>query len=88
MNNTVSSLDVQSGGDHYKNLPIQPIEFNQRNKLNFCEGNIVKYTCRHHTKNQLGDVAKIVHYALLLAELEYDASVEDVMKLVMETQDD
>ena len=32
----VTPLDVQVGGDHYKTMPIQPIEFCQKNQLNFC----------------------------------------------------
>lgn len=68
---TGSALETQIGGDHYKGIAIQPTEFIQRNGLNWCEGNIVKYACRHRVKNGIEDVRKIIHYAELLIELEY-----------------
>ena len=49
-------------------------EFCQKNKLNTCESNIIKYACRHGRKNGEGgvkDVKKIIHYAELLLELDY-----------------
>lgn len=65
-------LDVQVGGEHYKDMPIQPVEFIQRNGLRCCEANIVKYACRHRMKGGKEDVKKIIHYAKLLLELEYN----------------
>ena len=68
------ALDKQVGGDHYKDMPIQVVEFCQKNKLNTCESNIIKYACRHGRKNGEGgvkDVKKIIHYAELLLELDY-----------------
>ena len=44
-------LDIQQGGSHYKNMAIQPIEFCQRNRLPWCESNVIKYVCRHGAKN-------------------------------------
>lgn len=58
-------LDVQSGGSHYKNRGIQPIEYSMKNDLNFCKGNVVKYITRHETKNKLEDLEKVIHYTLL-----------------------
>ncbi len=66
-----SALDVQVGGNHYKDMAIQPVEFIQRNKLGFCEGNVVKYICRHKNKNGLEDLKKVKHYVDLLIDLEY-----------------
>ena len=68
----MSSLDVQEGGGHYKKMPIQPIEYIQKNGLGFIEGNIVKYITRHREKNGAEDVRKIIHYCELLLELEYN----------------
>lgn len=65
------ALSEQVGGDHYKKFTIQPIEFIQRNGLSFCEGNVVKYICRHKNKGQLEDLKKVIHYARLEAELTY-----------------
>lgn len=33
-----AALDVQVGGAHYKDMPIQPVEFIHRNGIGFCEG--------------------------------------------------
>lgn len=67
----MSALDVQVGGGHYKDFAIQPIEFVEKNGLSFIEGSIVKYICRHRTKNGAEDINKIKHYCDLLLELEY-----------------
>ena len=66
------AIDIQVGGDHYKNLPIQPIEFIQKNNLGFIQGSIVKYICRYKNKNGIEDLNKIIHYVELLKELEYE----------------
>ena len=64
-------LDTQVGGSHYKDMAIQPVEFCQKNNLNYCESNIIKYACRHKNKNGVEDVRKIIHYAKLILQLEY-----------------
>ncbi len=64
-------LDVQVGGDHYKNMAIQPIEFTHKNNLNFCQGNVIKYITRYKHKNGIEDLKKVKHYVDLLIELEY-----------------
>ena len=56
----------QTGGDHYRSMKIQPIDFIQANGLGFCEGNVVKYVCRYPTKNGLEDLLKARHYIDLL----------------------
>lgn len=66
-----SALDVQVGGDHYKSMPIQPIEFITKNKIPFIEGNVIKYICRHEYKNGIQDVEKVIHYCNLLIDLRY-----------------
>lgn len=65
-------LDHQVAGGHYKAFKIQPIEFIQGNKLDFCEGNVIKYVCRHREKNGAEDIKKAIHYLRLLLELEYN----------------
>ena len=59
--------DRQEGGDHYK-LKIQPFDFIMENKLNFFQGNIIKYVVRYLKKDQIKDLNKIIHYC----ELEID----------------
>ncbi len=63
--------DRQIGGDHYKDMRIQPTTFITQNKLNWCEGNAVKYICRHRIKGSEKDILKAIHYLELLLEQEY-----------------
>ena len=64
------ALDVQIGGDHYKSMPIQPVEFIHANHLGFLVGNVIKYVCRYQAKAGLEDLKKAKHYIDLLIELE------------------
>ena len=66
-----SALTTQVGGNHYKDLAIQPIEYCQRNQLNYCESNVVKYVTRHRFKGGVMDIRKAIHNLELLLELEY-----------------
>lgn len=72
----------QVGGSHYQDKGIQPIEYIHANKLNFDEGNVVKYITRHREKNGAEDVKKCVHYALLELNAEYGLDVLVVNKLM------
>lgn len=71
MENNESALNREVGGTHYKDMPIQPIEFITKNGLGFCEGNVVKYISRYKNKNGREDLLKARHYIDLLIELEY-----------------
>lgn len=66
-----SALNKQQGGDHYKRLPLQPIEFVVTNNIGFIEGNVIKYVCRHRFKNGIEDIDKAIHYLEILKELVY-----------------
>jgi len=68
---SIQGTDRQVGGDHYKNFKIMPVEYISKNKLDFFEGNIIKYVSRHRNKNGAEDIKKIIHYAELILELEY-----------------
>ena len=57
----MSSLDVQEGGDHYKNMAIQPVEFIAANKIQFLDGCVIKRVCRHRAKNGAEDIRKAIH---------------------------
>ena len=63
-------LQTQVGGNHYKDLKIQPIEFIHANNIPFCEANAIKYLCRWRQKNGKQDLLKARHYIDLLIELE------------------
>jgi len=64
------AIDVQIGGDHYKNCAIQPVEFIFANQLGFAEGNVVKYVTRWRLKGSIEDLRKARHYLDLLIEAE------------------
>lgn len=67
----VPALTKQVGGDHYKDMHIQPVEFIVANNIGFLEGNVIKYICRHHNKNGADDIKKAIHYCELLLDLYY-----------------
>lgn len=50
--------DKQVGGDHYKKLPIQPMEYILANDLGFIEGSVVKYVSRWKLKGGVEDLEK------------------------------
>lgn len=62
---------VQYGGEHYKDMAIQPSEFIVRNGLGWYEGNAVKYICRHKMKNGKQDLEKAIHYLELALDHYY-----------------
>ena len=67
----MSALNEQAGGNHYKDLAIQPVEYIYNNQLPYLEGNVVKYVTRHKSKNGAEDIRKAIHYCQLILELEY-----------------
>lgn len=66
----MKALETQIGGNHYKDMNIQPLEFIMANKLPYCEANIIKYVCRYKSKNGLQDLLKAKHYLDILIEDE------------------
>ena len=71
-----TALNIQVGGEHYKQMKIQPVEYIHANSLSFLEGNVVKYITRHKTKNKAQDIRKIIHYCTLILQLEYNEAYE------------
>jgi hypothetical protein len=69
----MSALDTQVGGDHYKQMKIQPVEFICENNIPYCEANVIKYISRHKSKNGAQDVRKAIHYCELILKMQYDA---------------
>ena len=68
---TESATDKQIGGNHYKQYKIQPIEFIVANKLDFIQGNIIKYALRNKAgENPDEKWNKIIHYCELAKELK------------------
>ena len=66
-----TALQKQVGGSHYADMTIQPIKFITANGLDFLQGNIIKYVCRHKKKNGADDIKKAIHYCELLLQMEY-----------------
>ena len=62
--------DYQVGGTHYQKA-IQPIEYIEKNKLGFCEGNVVKYVSRHKEKNGAEDIKKAIQYLEFILKYQY-----------------
>lgn len=65
-----SALTVQVGGAHYRDLPIQPVQYIHANGVGFFEGNVIKYVTRWRDKGGLEDLRKARHYIDMLLELE------------------
>jgi len=67
----MKASDKQIGGSHYKNFPIQPVEFIEKNRLSYLVGCIIKRLCRFDTKPGSGllDLEKAKHEIDLLIEL-------------------
>ena len=65
-----NALEKQVAGNHYKDLPIQPVEYIHANAMGYLEGNVVKYVSRWRKKNGIADLEQAKHYIELLIELE------------------
>lgn len=73
----MDALEDQVGGDHYKSLSIQPVEYIHANNLGYFEGNVIKYVTRHNAKgNGVADIKKAIHYCQLILQLQYGEKVE------------
>jgi hypothetical protein len=68
---TGGALDEQIGGAHYKDFPIQPAEFIEKNKIPFLDGCVIKRMCRHGNKNGAEDLRKAIHEIRLILQLRY-----------------
>lgn len=71
-----SALETQVGGNHYKDMEIQPIEYIMKNNLGYCEANVVKYISRWQSKNGVEDLRKAKHYIDLLIDSIVDPSAD------------
>jgi hypothetical protein len=66
-----SPREEQVGGNHYKDMPIQPVEYIAVNELSFLQGSVVKYVIRYKAKGGLQDLEKARHCIDLMIEFEY-----------------
>ena len=80
--NRDSALNIQIGGDHYKNYKIQPFDFIHYNNIPFAEGCIIKYICRYKNKGTpIEDLKKIKHYVDLLIEKEKEGLKDEKVNI-------
>ena len=66
--------DTQIGGNHYKSMAIQPLEYSLANGLGPCEANVVKYVSRWKAKGGIEDLRKARHYIEVLIDWELNNS--------------
>ena len=67
----MTAINKQVGGDHYKFMAIQPMEYSMKNNLNACQHTVVKYVTRYKVKGGKQDLLKAIHCIELLIEMEY-----------------
>lgn len=75
---TDKALNKQVGGDHYKDMAIQPIEYITANGMEYRAANVIKYISRYDKKNGLEDLEKVIHYTEMLIE-ELQNSKEEAL---------
>ena len=63
--------ETQVGGDHYKKLAIQPMEYSMRNGLDPMQHTAIKYVTRFRDKDGLKDLEKARHCLDMLIENDY-----------------
>lgn len=66
----MSAKSEQVGGEHYKSLKIQPIDYILANDIGFVEGCCIKYVSRWRQKNGIEDLKKARHFLDILIEHE------------------
>ena len=66
----MSALDTQIGGDHYKTMKIQPMEYSMANNLDACQHTAIKYITRFRSKGGVDDLRKAIHCIEMLIEFE------------------
>lgn len=76
------ALDTQVGGDHYKNLAIQPVEYIFKNNIGYFEGCVIKYVTRWKDKGGVQDLLKAKHFLELLIELQEQHAKAGLLSLV------
>ena len=68
--NNIPVNPVTTDPRHYNKLRIEPWDFIQQNKLDFFEGNVVKYICRWKNKGGVDDLRKAITYIEKMKEGE------------------
>jgi len=79
----MSALETQVGGDHYRKMKIQPVDFITQNAIPYREACAIKYICRHASKNGAEDLKKAVHYLQMIID-EYEGGATPALDLAQE----
>jgi len=71
----MSADDIQIGGTHYKDMPVQPWDVMEavltyEEFIGFLKGNIIKYSMRQGKKESSDDAQKAMHYMQKLNEVQ------------------
>ena len=71
----VKADELQVGGSHYKELPVQPwtvmeAVLTRAEFIGFLKGNVIKYSMRAGRKQGSDDASKAQHYMMKLKEIE------------------
>ena len=64
------ALEVQIGGNHYKDMVIQPAVYAEKNGLSMMEGDAIGYISRWRKKGGIQDLEKAKHCIDILIQLE------------------
>ena len=83
---TLKVYSKQIGGNHYMDMVMQPSEFINKNKLQFAEGNAIKYICRHASKGEVQDLEKAKHYIDMIIERDYGPQNSDMVPMAEEEE--
>jgi hypothetical protein len=76
----MTALENQVGGDHYRAMAIQPVEFIHANGIPFIEGCVIKYVSRWRSKGGIADLEKAKHFIEILIDLEHRAELMKTIK--------
>ena len=63
-------MDIIKKPPHYNQGGIEPIDYIVKNKLSYCEGNVVKYISRWKYKGGIEDLNKAKQYIDFIIDKE------------------
>ena len=66
----VDANAIQHGGNHYKDMRIEPWDYISANEIGFLDGNAIRYLSRWKSKNGIEDLKKAAHFVQKLIEVE------------------
>ena len=70
-------MDIIKKPPHYNQGGIEPIDYIIKNKLSYCEGNVVKYISRWKYKGGIEDLKKAKQYIDFIIDKESTTTVTE-----------